>query len=91
MDAIPRHAVADLTTNDVKGETVEAIGYWRQSLFWKQARTLAKIEHIALFLATRPDQRKMLSRLGAVRLAREEAMTIIMMKKKAINFFATVA
>eukprot|EP00972_Heterocapsa_arctica_P021615 3179076-Heterocapsa_arctica.AAC.1 len=33
----------------------------------------------------------MLSRLGAVRLSREEARTIIMMKKKAFNFFATVA
>eukprot|EP00972_Heterocapsa_arctica_P109949 16190042-Heterocapsa_arctica.AAC.1 len=33
----------------------------------------------------------MLSRLGAVRLSREEARTIIRMKKKAINFFATVA
>eukprot|EP00972_Heterocapsa_arctica_P080879 11920435-Heterocapsa_arctica.AAC.1 len=31
------HAVADLMTNDIKGETVEAIGYWSQSLFWKQA------------------------------------------------------
>eukprot|EP00972_Heterocapsa_arctica_P013698 2021493-Heterocapsa_arctica.AAC.1 len=33
----------------------------------------------------------MLSRLGAVRLSREEARTIIIMKKKAFNFFATVA
>eukprot|EP00972_Heterocapsa_arctica_P009550 1408129-Heterocapsa_arctica.AAC.1 len=33
----------------------------------------------------------MLSRLGAVRLAREEARTIIMMKKKAFNSFAIVA
>eukprot|EP00972_Heterocapsa_arctica_P070984 10487719-Heterocapsa_arctica.AAC.1 len=33
----------------------------------------------------------MLSRLGAVRRSREEARTIIMMKKKAFNFYATVA
>eukprot|EP00972_Heterocapsa_arctica_P030260 4456852-Heterocapsa_arctica.AAC.1 len=33
----------------------------------------------------------MLSRLGAVRLSREEARTIIMMKKKALYFFATAA
>eukprot|EP00972_Heterocapsa_arctica_P027789 4087666-Heterocapsa_arctica.AAC.1 len=57
----------------------------------KWAHTQAKIEHIAIFLATRPNQRKRLSRLGAVRLSREEARTIIMRKKKAFNFFATVA
>eukprot|EP00972_Heterocapsa_arctica_P016207 2390095-Heterocapsa_arctica.AAC.1 len=33
----------------------------------------------------------MLSRLGAVRLTREEARTIVMIKKKALNFFAIVA
>eukprot|EP00972_Heterocapsa_arctica_P094605 13950654-Heterocapsa_arctica.AAC.1 len=38
----------------------------------------------------KPNQRKLLSRLGAVRLSREEARNIIMMKKKAINFFAAV-
>eukprot|EP00972_Heterocapsa_arctica_P046990 6934256-Heterocapsa_arctica.AAC.1 len=36
-------------------------------------------------------QRRMLSRLGAVRLSREEARNIIWMKKKAFDFFATVA
>eukprot|EP00972_Heterocapsa_arctica_P030545 4496606-Heterocapsa_arctica.AAC.1 len=33
----------------------------------------------------------MLSRLGAVRLSRIEARNITWMKKKAFNFFATVA
>eukprot|EP00972_Heterocapsa_arctica_P011637 1704771-Heterocapsa_arctica.AAC.1 len=36
-------------------------------------------------------QRKNLSRYGAVRLSRIEAMNIIRMKKKAFTFFATVA
>eukprot|EP00972_Heterocapsa_arctica_P114457 16442531-Heterocapsa_arctica.AAC.1 len=50
-----------------------------------------KIKHIAFFLATRPMQRRMRSRLGAVRLSRIEARNIIWMKKKAFNLFATVA
>eukprot|EP00972_Heterocapsa_arctica_P005906 871582-Heterocapsa_arctica.AAC.1 len=36
-------------------------------------------------------QRRMLSRLGAVRLSMEETRNIIWMKKKAYTFFATVA
>eukprot|EP00972_Heterocapsa_arctica_P002935 432817-Heterocapsa_arctica.AAC.1 len=36
-------------------------------------------------------QRRMLSRLGAVRLSRIEVRNIIWMKKKAFNFFVTVA
>eukprot|EP00972_Heterocapsa_arctica_P070334 10390331-Heterocapsa_arctica.AAC.1 len=86
-----KHAVVDLTTNDIKGETVVAIGGWSQSSFWRQASTVFKIEHIAFFLATRPTQRRMLSILGTVRPSREEARNIIWMKKKAYKLFATVA
>eukprot|EP00972_Heterocapsa_arctica_P005515 814916-Heterocapsa_arctica.AAC.1 len=86
-------AVVDLTTNDIKGETVVAIGQWRRSHIWRQASTLLKIEHavIVFFLAARPMQRRTLSRFGAVRLSREEARNIIWMTKKATHFFATVA
>eukprot|EP00972_Heterocapsa_arctica_P027561 4052685-Heterocapsa_arctica.AAC.1 len=42
-------------------------------------------------IATRPYQRRNLGRLGAVRLTREIARSIILMKKKAVNFYATVA
>ena len=78
-------------TNDIKGETIIAIGEWSQSQFWREATALAKIEHIALFIATKPYQRRNLGRIGEVRLTMEEARNIIMMKKKATNFFATVA
>eukprot|EP00972_Heterocapsa_arctica_P083638 12324878-Heterocapsa_arctica.AAC.1 len=78
-------------TDDIKGETIVAIGFWRNTPFWMQAGIEARIEHIAYFLATRPMQRIHLSKFGAVRLSRIEARNIIRMKKKAYNFFATVA
>eukprot|EP00972_Heterocapsa_arctica_P100260 14784847-Heterocapsa_arctica.AAC.1 len=59
------NAIADLMTNDIKGETSIAIGECSQTQIWREATTLAKIEHIALFLATRPNQRRLLGRLGA--------------------------
>eukprot|EP00972_Heterocapsa_arctica_P064519 9521342-Heterocapsa_arctica.AAC.1 len=78
-------------TDDIKGETTGAIGVWRNSSFWMQADIEQGIEHIAYFLETRLMQRRRLSKFGAVRLSRIEAMNIIRMKKKAFNFFATVA
>ncbi len=78
-------------TTDFKQETIIVIGSRRQRPDWTNAGAEVKIEYIADFLATRPKQRRILSRLGAVRLSRTEARNIIQMKKKAINFFATVA
>eukprot|EP00972_Heterocapsa_arctica_P042922 6329035-Heterocapsa_arctica.AAC.1 len=68
-----------------------AIGGWRYSTFWIEAGIIQKIEYIAYFLASRPAQRGRLSKFWAVRLSMTEAMNIIKMKKKAFNFFATVA
>eukprot|EP00972_Heterocapsa_arctica_P069944 10333806-Heterocapsa_arctica.AAC.1 len=76
-------------TDDNKEETIMATGAWRYSNFWNEAGIRQKIEYIAYFLATRPGQRRFLSKFGAVRLSRIEAMNIIKMKKKAFNFFAT--
>eukprot|EP00972_Heterocapsa_arctica_P058428 8619562-Heterocapsa_arctica.AAC.1 len=78
-------------TDDNKEETINAIGSWRHSIVWDEAGVRQKIEYIADFLATRPAQRNIMSKFGAVILSRIEAMNIIKMKKKASNFFATVA
>ncbi len=53
-------------TNDIKGETIVAMGKWRHRPFGIQADTETRIEHIAIYLATRPMQRRFLSRIGAV-------------------------
>jgi hypothetical protein len=50
-----------------------------------------KIEHIAMFMASRPKERRRLSTLGALRLNREEARNIIRKRTKAFSFFATVS
>eukprot|EP00972_Heterocapsa_arctica_P028072 4129932-Heterocapsa_arctica.AAC.1 len=78
-------------TDDNNEETTMAIGGWKQSICWIEANTRQNIEYIAYCLATRPAQRRILSKFGADRLARTEAMNIIKMKKKAFNFFTTVA
>eukprot|EP00972_Heterocapsa_arctica_P034484 5077778-Heterocapsa_arctica.AAC.1 len=74
-----------------KEETIMAIGAWRYSNFWNEVGIIQKIEYIAYFLATRPVHKILMSKFGAVRMSRIEAMNIIKMKKKAFNFFATVA
>eukprot|EP00972_Heterocapsa_arctica_P068056 10048046-Heterocapsa_arctica.AAC.1 len=78
-------------TDDIKEETIVAIGEWRKCLFWRQAGLELKIEHIADFLAIRQMQRRRLSKFGSVRLSRIEARNIIRKKKKVIHLFATVA
>jgi hypothetical protein len=77
-----RNAIVDFNTNDIKGETVIAMGEWARTTLWADATTLAKIEHIAIYLATRPHQRRNLGKYGAVRLTREEGRNIILMKKR---------
>jgi hypothetical protein len=67
-----------------------AIGEWARTWLWADAACPAKIEHIAIYLATRPQQRRLLAKFGAVRLTREEGRNIILKKRKAFNFFATV-
>ena len=84
------NAIADMCTNNIKGDTTMAIGEWACKKEWANSSTLEQIEHIAIFLATRPKERQDLSRFGAVRLTREEGRTIIRDKKKYFNFFATV-
>eukprot|EP00972_Heterocapsa_arctica_P088066 12984392-Heterocapsa_arctica.AAC.1 len=38
-----KNAVVDLMTDDIKEETIVAIGEWRKRLFWRQAGTELKI------------------------------------------------
>jgi hypothetical protein len=83
-------AIVDMGTSDVKGETIKAIGQWKHKKIWADSSILEQIEHIAIFLATRPKERRELAIFGAVRLTREEGRTIIRDKKKAFNFYATV-
>eukprot|EP00972_Heterocapsa_arctica_P111701 16427606-Heterocapsa_arctica.AAC.1 len=85
-----KHAITDLKTSENKCETIIAIGEWASTTLWADASIPAQIEHIAIFLATRPQQRKLLTKLGAGRLTREEGRHIILKKRKAFNFFATV-
>jgi hypothetical protein len=85
-----KNAIVDLRTDDNKGETALTIGEWAGTLPWADATVAEKIEHIAIFLATKPRQRRLLAKLGAVRLTREEGRNIILKKRKAFNFFATV-
>ena len=85
-----KHAIVDLKTTEDKGETIKAIGEWAGTWLWANASCPAKIEHIAIFLATKPHQRRLLAKLGAGRLTREEGRNIILKKRKAFNFFATV-
>ena len=84
------NAIVDMGTNNTKGETVKAIGAWACEKVWANSSTLEQVEHIAIFLATRPRERLALKEFGAVRLTREEGRTIIRDKKKAFNFFALV-
>jgi hypothetical protein len=84
------NAIVDMGTNNTKGETVKAIGAWACKKVWADSSTLEQVEHIAIFLATRPRERLVLKEFGAVRLTREEGRTIIRDKKKAFNFFALV-
>ena len=84
------NAIVDMSTNNIKGETVKAIGTWACKKVWADSSTLEQLEHIAIFLATRPRERLDLREFGAVRLTREEGRTIIRDKKKAFNFFALV-
>ena len=79
-----------MCTNDIKGETIIAIGEWACKKIWADSSSLEQIEHIAIFLASRPKERRELGRMGAVRLTREEGRTIIRDKKKACNFYAIV-
>eukprot|EP00972_Heterocapsa_arctica_P068965 10191415-Heterocapsa_arctica.AAC.1 len=71
-----KNAVVDFMTDDLKEEITKAIGGWKQSNFWIEASTRQKIEYLAYFLAARPAQRGILSKFGAVRLARTEGMNL---------------
>eukprot|EP00972_Heterocapsa_arctica_P041434 6110319-Heterocapsa_arctica.AAC.1 len=53
-------AVVNFETGEHKGETIKAIGRWTHHPFWIAANTKDKIEYIAYFLATRPNERKIL-------------------------------
>eukprot|EP00972_Heterocapsa_arctica_P077743 11467174-Heterocapsa_arctica.AAC.1 len=82
--------VVHFEIDDIKGETIRAMGTWRQDVFWTEASTKHNIYYIAYFLATRPIERQILGRFGAVRLTRTEALNIVKTKKMPFNFFATV-
>eukprot|EP00972_Heterocapsa_arctica_P108121 15923713-Heterocapsa_arctica.AAC.1 len=83
-------AMVNFEIDDLKGETVRAIGTWNQHPFWIEASTKDNIEYMAYFLATRPIERQRLGRYGAVRLTRTEALNIVKMKKMPLHFFAVV-
>ena len=78
------------TTTD-REETEKIIGDWTKRAHWEKETMGRKIEHIAIFLASRPKERRRLSALGALRLNREEARSIIRKKTTAFTFFATVS
>ncbi len=84
------NAIVDMGTTEFKWDTIIAIGIWKQKKIWANSSILEQIEHIAIFLATRPKERRELSIFGAVRLTREEGRTIVRDKKKAFNFFAAI-
>ena len=85
------NAVANLNTSTTTGETEKAIGGWSKRPHWVRDTTLMKMEHIAIFPATRPMQRKRLSALEALRLTRDEARSIVRKKTKAFLYFATLS
>eukprot|EP00972_Heterocapsa_arctica_P114135 16440912-Heterocapsa_arctica.AAC.1 len=83
-------ALVNFEIEEHKGDTINAIGRLTQHPFWIEANTKEKIEYIAYFLATRPSERQILGRFGAVRLTRTEALNIVKMKKMPFNFFAVL-
>ena len=52
------NAIVDMGTTEFKWDTIIAIGIWKQKNIWANSSILEQIEHIAIFLATRPKERR---------------------------------
>eukprot|EP00972_Heterocapsa_arctica_P044885 6624163-Heterocapsa_arctica.AAC.1 len=71
----------------VKGETIDYIKWWRnRDLTWPYKTNVDKFTEIAIYLACKPKERKLLSELGAVRISRKEALDIIKSKQIPVNY-----